>query len=56
MDLIIPYNMNNKTVSITLKRYEELQMIQNRNAILEGKVLELLEEIRKLKYETHFSK
>lgn len=38
-----------ETVNITLSRYNELQMLQNTNYILEAKVLELLKEIRELK-------
>lgn len=38
-----------ETVNITLSRYNELQMLQNTNYILEAKVLELLKENRKLK-------
>ena len=55
-DELVPYNMSDRTVQITLKRFNELQMLQNRNAILEAKVLELLEEIRSLKHEQCFSK
>jgi len=36
-------------VSVTLERYEELQMYYNTNRILEAKIEELLAEIRQLK-------
>jgi len=38
-----------ETVNITLSRYDELQMLYNTNRIQEAKILELLDEIRKLK-------
>jgi len=40
-------------VSITLERYEELNMHQNRFKIQEAKIEELLAEIRKLKKENY---
>ena len=43
--------MAKEVVTITLERYEELQMLQNTNYILEAKLLELLKEIRELKKE-----
>jgi len=39
-----------ETVNITLSRYDELQMLYNTNRIQEAKILELLDEIRKLKH------
>lgn len=41
--------MAKEVVTITLERYEELQMLMNTNRILEAKILELLQEIRELK-------
>jgi len=38
-----------KTVSITLSRYEELAMLVNTNKIQEARIEELLAEIRKIK-------
>jgi len=38
-----------ETVVITMERYDELQMLYNTNRIQEAKILELLDEIRKLK-------
>jgi len=41
--------MPKEVVTITLERYEELQMLSNTNRIQEAKILELLDEIRELK-------
>lgn len=40
-----------ETVQVTLERYEELAMHENRFKIQEAKILELLTEIKKLKKE-----
>ena len=40
-----------KTVQITLSRFEELTMLYNTNRIQEAKIEELLKEIRNLKKE-----
>lgn len=48
--------MPKEVVTITLERFNELAILENRNRIQAAKIEELLEEIRKLKYETHFSK
>lgn len=41
--------MAKERVMITMHRYQELQMLENRNKIQEAKIEELLEEIRMLK-------
>jgi hypothetical protein len=43
--------MPKEVVNITIERYNQLQMLENTNYILEAKIEELLEEIRKLKNE-----
>jgi hypothetical protein len=41
--------LEKERVNITMERYEELAMLENRNKIYEAKIEELLAEIRELK-------